>query len=482
MIDILIFSIKPFFIFCNSLLVYRKLCRIKTTKKDLLDFPISLIFAIIVGFASSFSSGLVIPVTYVLLFSYLLLKYKLNFFMGLTITCISLAIVYCLVEVALIVTLPISLLAYNLLSNVGIRTVIMLLVVGICHLLLGSLVLKNKKLKNSLYPNFHNNSYQILTFISLVLIVVSSLFNSQFYQNKLFILTMFFSLIICLLLLFFWFKHINETYKNHVVNRNTEILENSVVELEKENKALKGENVKFAEIIHRDNKIIPALITAVDAALEKEYSDTLADLRNHLIELNEERNDLIDDYKENYTSLAKTGNLSIDGAIKLLNTKSLKEDDTFLFHTDGDVGQLCDKMALTDLVGLICDLGENAIISTRESESKKICVSIVASEESSYLEFYDSGEEFSAKALEFFGKRRYTTHKNEGGSGIGLMSIYALMEKYKFSFELTENNVVPYNKAIKIKFDNRKQIIINSKRQEIINLAKEREDFILINE
>ena len=207
MIDILIFSIKPFFIFCNSLLVYRKLCRIRTTKKDLLDIPISLIFAILVGFSSSFSSGLVIPITYVLLFSYLLLKYKLNFFMGLTITCISLAIVYCLVEVALIVTLPISLLAYNLLSTVGIRTVIMLLVVGICHLLLGSLVLKNKKLKNSLYPNFHNNSYQILTFISLVLIVVSSLFNSQFYQNKLFILTMFFSLIICLLLFFFWFRN-----------------------------------------------------------------------------------------------------------------------------------------------------------------------------------------------------------------------------------------------------------------------------------
>ena len=482
MIDILIFSIKPFFIFCNSLLIYRKLCRIKTTKKDLLDIPISLIFAIIVGFASSFSSGLVIPATYVLLFSYLLIKYKLNFFIGLTTICVVLAIVYCLVEVALIVTLPISLVVFNLISNEKGSTAVMLLVVGLCHLLLSFIVLKSKKLKNSLYPNIHNTSYQILTAISLVFLFVVSLTNSQFYDNKLAALIIVISILICLFLLFFWFKHINSTYKNHVINRNIEILENSIDELEKENLVLKEQNVKLAEIIHRDNKILPALRETVATLIESKQSKSIVALESHLIDLSEERNDLIADYKETFTSLPTTGNLSVDAAIKFLNTKAQKEKATFLFHTDGNVESICNKIPLTELVGLICDLGENAIISTRESASKKIYVSLVSGEESSCIEFYDSGEEFSAKALEFFGKRRYTTHKSTGGSGIGLMSIYALMEKYKFSFELNETNVYPYSKAIKITFDNCKQIIINSKRKEIIDLAKEREDFILINE
>lgn len=482
MIDLLIFSIKPFFIFCNSLLVYRKLCRIRTTKKDLLDIPISLILAFIVGFISSLSSGLVVAISYVLLLVYLHLKYKFNFSIGATITSVILAIVYVFVEITLMATLPLSLLVYNIIGNEQVRTAVMLFVVGACHLILSFLVLKNRKLRSYLTPNVYSTSYQVFTFVSVVFLFVMSLFNLQSYQDELSILTILFSLIICLFLLFFWFKHINSTYKNHVINRNIEILENSIDELEKENLVLKEQNVKLAEIIHRDNKILPALREAVATLIESKQSKSVVALESHLIDLSEERNDLIADYKETFTSLPTTGNLSVDAAIKFLNTKAQKENATFLFHTDGNVESICNKIPLTELVGLICDLGENAIISTRESASKKIYVSLVSSEESSCIEFYDSGEEFSAKALEFFGKRRYTTHKSTGGSGIGLMSIYALMEKYKFSFELNETNVYPYSKAIKITFDNCKQIIINSNRQEIIDLAKEREDFILINE
>lgn len=482
MIDILIFSIKPFFIFCNCLLIYRKLCRIKTTKKDLLDIPISLIFAVIVGFVSYLSLGLLILVIDLLLTGYIFIKNKQYFFITWTLCTISTAIAYLMFELSYIITLPISIAVYMLPVQEKIKTAIMQVVMGILHIFILGILFKRTKLKNAIHPNINNTSYQILTAISLIFIFVVSLTNSQFSHNDLFITTLVFSAILCVILLFVWFKHINSTYKNHVINRNIEILENSIDELEKENLVLKEQNVKLAEIIHRDNKILPALREAVATLIDSKKSKSIVALESHLIDLSEERNDLIADYKETFTSLPTTGNLSVDAAIKFLNTKAQKENATFLFHTDGNVESICNKIPLTELVGLICDLGENAIISTRESASKKIYVSLVSGEESSCIEFYDSGEEFSAKALEFFGKRRYTTHKSTGGSGIGLMSIYALMEKYKFSFELNETNVYPYSKAIKITFDNSKQILIKTNRQDIIDLALEREDFILINE
>lgn len=482
MIDILIFSIKPFFIFCNSLLIYRKLCRIRTTKKDLVDIPISLAFAMIVGFATYLSIGVSILVFNLLFNFYILLKYKQTVFLSITICTIAFAITYLFFEICYLMMLPVSMAVYMLPVGEQIKTAIMQTLMGIINIFILRLILKKSKLKNALYPNLQNTSYQILTAISLTFIFVVSLYNSEIYTNGLVVVIFLFSLIICLFLLFFWFKHINSTYKNHVINRNIEILENSIDELEKENLVLKEQNVKLAEIIHRDNKILPALREAVATLIDSKQSKSIVALESHLIDLSEERNDLIADYKETFTSLPTTGNLSVDAAIKFLNTKAQKENATFLFHTDGNVESICNKIPLTELVGLICDLGENAIISTRESASKKIYVSLVSSEESSCIEFYDSGEEFSAKALEFFGKRRYTTHKSTGGSGIGLMSIYALMEKYKFSFELNETNVYPYSKAIKITFDNSKQILIKTNRQEIKDLALEREDFILINE
>lgn len=482
MIDILIFSIKPFFIFCNSLFIFRKLCRIRTTKKDLLDIPISLLFAIIAGFVSYLYVGLSILVIGILLNLYTFIKSKQSHFVSTTICVISLAIAYLMFEISCFISSPISMIVYFLHIEYRIKTAIMQFIIGMMVILFIFILFKKNKIKNALYPNIQKTSYQILTMISFAYLVVVSFFNSQFYQDELATLTLLFSLIICLFLLFFWFKHINSTYKNHVINRNIEILENSIDELEKENLVLKEQNVKLAEIIHRDNKILPALREAVATLIDSKQSKSIIALESHLIDLSEERNELIADYKGTFTSLPTTGNLSVDAAIKFLNTKAQKENATFLFHTDGNVESICNKIPLTELVGLICDLGENAIISTRESASKKIYVSLVSSEESSCIEFYDSGEEFSAKALEFFGKRRYTTHKSTGGSGIGLMSIYALMEKYKFSFELNETNVYPYSKAIKITFDNCKQILIKTNRQEIINLALEREDFIIINE
>ena len=53
------------------------------------------------------------------------------------------------------------------------------------------------------------------------------------------------------------------------------------------------------------------------------------------------------------------------------------------------------------------------------------------------------------------GKKRVTTHKGEGGSGIGLMTMFEILNKYKASYRLDESpDKDGFTKCVKIILDN----------------------------
>lgn len=87
---------------------------------------------------------------------------------------------------------------------------------------------------------------------------------------------------------------------------------------------------------------------------------------------------------------------------------------------------------------LLADLGENAIIATAKAERRNILLSLSVRNKQYCIDFFDSGTDFDAGVIEHLGKKRYTTHKSEGGSGIGLMTTLEILEKKKGSFELEE--------------------------------------------
>ncbi|MGN1085093.1 MAG: hypothetical protein ACI4QX_08815, partial [Lachnospiraceae bacterium] len=91
------------------------------------------------------------------------------------------------------------------------------------------------------------------------------------------------------------------------------------------------------------------------------------------------------------------------------------------------------------------------------------------------IDFFDSGANFDARVIENLGKKRCTTHKNEGGSGIGLMTTLEILEKKKGSFELEEfrENCL-FTKRVSVVLDHRFKTRIFSDRADILAACEKR--------
>ena len=69
---------------------------------------------------------------------------------------------------------------------------------------------------------------------------------------------------------------------------------------------------------------------------------------------------------------------------------------------------------------------------------KYVFLSIEASPNKYTISVFDSGDFFSKEVIKRLGKKRYTTHKDTGGSGIGMMTVFELLKIYNASFSINE--------------------------------------------
>ena len=95
-----------------------------------------------------------------------------------------------------------------------------------------------------------------------------------------------------------------------------------------------------------------------------------------------------------------------------------------------------------------------------------------------FFDIYDSGIPFTIETYQNFGNICYTTHKDTGGSGIGLTDIYKLKRKYKASLQIYEYpaQTNTYTKKIRIWFDRKNHFLIQSYRAKEIEIELIRND------
>lgn len=119
-----------------------------------------------------------------------------------------------------------------------------------------------------------------------------------------------------------------------------------------------------------------------------------------------------------------------------------------------------------DFLTLLADLLENAIIATRHRRGTQILFHFGIIEEYYSISVWDSGIPFTKETLLHFGIKQYTTHKKDGGSGIGLMSTCELLQKYQASIQIEEymNSESLYQKKVSILFDNKYEYNLYTKR------------------
>ncbi|MDE5943511.1 MAG: hypothetical protein K2H30_04810 [Clostridia bacterium] len=273
------------------------------------------------------------------------------------------------------------------------------------------------------------------------------------------------ALLFCwLAFIIWWKKHVTNNYQKQIYKRNEMIYERRIEEYEQEREKLIKQNEELSKIIHRDNKLIPAMAGAVEKLIEnapdkKEFEDLLLQLKS----LSSERNRVIDEYQAKTDSLPKTGNYSLDAVLHFLdsNAKQNKISTEFKIDNGAIPAALQAIKDPVDLNTLVCDLGENAVIATRHTENGKIFIAFEINNGIASVSFYDNGPPFDKSVIENMGKKRITTHKNEGGSGIGLMTLFEILNRYNASYRLDEKpDRDGYTKCVSIIFDNLHKVSI----------------------
>ena len=132
---------------------------------------------------------------------------------------------------------------------------------------------------------------------------------------------------------------------------------------------------------------------------------------------------------------------------------------------------------------LIGDHLKDAIIAIKANEAtyKSILVTLGLVEGIYEFSIYDTGIEFEIDTLLKLGQEQVTTHKNEGGSGIGFMTTFETLKECKASLVIEEYNpeTTNYTKSVTIKFDGRNEYKICSYRAEKIKEQKSKRRIII---
>lgn len=372
---------------------------------------------------------------------------------------ISLSLSFISYSVSAFICLPLAYILYSIILNQEILDIVSFTLAGLLHFLCTFLFFKIKRFQNGVLSFTEKLNSDISVILGILILFITSFFYAT--EDNYFINIIIVAIIILFgcLLFFWWKKHITNIYLEKVHNRNIEILENSLLEQQEINSKLTKSNEELSSIIHRDNKLIPAMQSAVEEILACNSPDEQREksklLLPQLKAMSSQRSTILTNYENLHKVLVQTGILSIDASLKYLMKRANSDGVSFELSVACDLKEFVkDLICENDLNTLILDLCENALIAVRETKIKNVLVVFGIENESFIISVYDSGLSFEPKVIENLGKKRITTHKATGGSGIGLMTTSELLRKHNASFVIDENiDNDSYAKKVSVIFD-----------------------------
>lgn len=437
--------IKTFFILLCSIYSFGKIINTKITKKK---YSLFLLFSFLASPIIHYIQTIIpLPTVFTItllaiLFCFLL--FRQSFSRTIYISVLSIGSNYVIFIILLIIMIPIIFLLVTNEFSRHLTETILLVLAGLLQTILSFLLFRTKRLRAGIPTviNAFESHSNIFTAI------LSILFSSCFYFDKDVRNTAFNFLLVTFVLALGiitwldWQKTIQTDYINKNNTRQIDFLEDTLQERD-------AELERLSKIIHKDNKLLAALELSTREILTDASSEKAQSLLQELNRFSQERSETLHAYEPGQVTLPETGLFSVDTMIRYLHQRALKHKIDFQLNLEGKIAGITDVISEEDLRTIIADLGENAIIATRESEVKNIRLSLERKTDGYALYFYDSGEPFAAEVLENFGKQRCTTHAETGGSGIGLVTTSELVTKYQGEFYITDEDILkPYIKCV----------------------------------
>ena len=487
-IDLINNFIKMFFISLYTYFVYIKIteCKNNSTFNKIFIVIESIIISVLyVALIQYFHPvGIIIVLYFIdgIVISYIL-KNEINY--SIIVTIISFIITYSTYLVSVIISAMI-LAFWN--PYIDRNDFMILVTVLILTSLLLGILLKIKRLKKGINfiknANISKNIINVVMLFTAVTIILFGLLQKD--NSKVLNTYLLIGSVLIFVIFIIWIKtQITKTYKSKMRDRTIEIQKTEIDEQTKLIEEIKAENLKLATAVHKYNSKFESLEHAMKRALSLDSKTEFANEISVILKESEETlKNFAKEVEVNTNKLPLTNIAGIDKMFKYIQEEAVKDNINFDLKINESINPLIENIIQKEKFEiLIGDHLKDAIIAIKASEAtyKSILVTLGLVEGIYEFSVYDTGIEFEIDTLLKLGEEQVTTHKNEGGSGIGFMTTFETLKECKASLVIEEYSpeTTNYTKSVTIKFDGKNEYKICSYRAEKIKEQKSKRRIII---
>jgi hypothetical protein len=343
---------------------------------------------------------------------------------------------------------------------------ISLVIIITIYILLLFFVMKSKRIKYgfSFLTSKSKNDYFDFVMISLSVII---LFLIVVLKNNDFLITerMGIFVIMFAIIMFITIKKSFQVYyKQKLLMKQLEEADNEIINKQREIEKLEQENLNFSKKSHSMAHKQRALEYKLNHLLMKEETSKELEIKTEIENLSKEL------YQIPIEDLPSTEITQIDDMLEFMQSECVKNKIDFNLQIIGNVYHIINNIITVEqLEILIADHIKDAIIAIKHTDNinKSILVKLGKIDGCYGLYIYDSGIEFEKETLKNLGKKPSTTHKDEGGTGMGFMNTFDTLNECKGSLvikEIGKPSKDNFTKIIMIKFDGKNEYKVESYR------------------
>lgn len=345
-----------------------------------------------------------------------------------------------------------------------------------------------KKGMTFLYNVPSNNIGSTFCFFAIISVIIYGQFKTFNERFTIYIYATIF--ILGFLLIYWWNYHITQTYRRYLKKNEINSLNILLEEKNKEIAFLRSDNDRLARAIHKDNKIIPIICNAVldsnDNRIPLDLSqwETGSPLALKLKQLYDDRCKILEEHKHTVRNVPQTAFDFTNATISFMYSEAKKSGIPFQVVLFDDLRSTIPEIIKEDDFNhLLSDLLANALNACANISDASIVAYLGKTEKTSTIRICNTGNVFHMETLKNLGLCRHTTHPDTGGSGIGLMDIWMLKEKYKATLlidEITDGSSSEIYTCVNILFNHKNRYIIQSDRHKTLSTYINRPDAMIL--
>lgn len=408
--------------------LFKKLLCLKA-KNQYITMVLSLFFSGTLSGAVVFGPFAIGGNTFVLAFLLILILqivYKTNFYISICAGAIAYSFTYL---VMLFLRFPLeTLISFLSTENVYLNNLICTLFSGLLLFPILSIPFRIQRLRNGM-PFLKENNGIIGVVLSVTLLFIITYSQLQPFRTQ-FIILIVASVTLTTILIIWWRIKITNQYKQKL--RLSELNQ-----LKADFAKISQENQQLSTIIHKDNKLIQAILLALHNS--KIIDSDIAELVQQMA--SERQQLMFPDF-----SVSNSGNSAIDAILSHMYQKAAKNGCKLSIEINS-----LPKIQILDLSTILADLIENCIHACHSSTVKEI--DLYLSDEKIILK--DSGTPFPNNILLHLGQKPITSREEQGGQGIGMVTILKILERHQASIQINRLEHQTFSKEIIISFDSR---------------------------